>query len=100
MGDRVAVKFRDFEGDMVQVYLHWGASDVRALLDSFFQVEEGRRIIDNRFDDAPYLAARFVVYAASDATSDVGLYGPDAELDGAVLRVLCMNSDRPEVVDG
>jgi len=68
MGARLVVKF----SNEAMVYLHNGgeyAADVRETLDEFFG--ELASVNDKRLADAPYLAAKFLVWAAGKGTRGV-----------------------------
>lgn len=97
------VLFADMNGDCAAVYLHGDDGDVPEQLDAFFAQEEalqgplsGNRYT-NRFDDPEYLAARFVVYAATPTGDGVGVTSLDNR-DETNYRVLCANESRPGVV--
>ena len=64
MSTSCTVKFAPYGGT---VYKHWDGypSEMEPLLERFFDtVEEETQ--DTRFNDAPYLAARFVVFLANE----------------------------------
>ncbi len=94
MGARLVVKFGESD-PCPMVYLHYGGEyerDVRNTLDEFFG--ELAKISDKRLGDPPYLAAKFVVWAACyprHASLDflgVGVVN-DAGYGDAVCRVFC-----------
>jgi hypothetical protein len=96
------VLFSDGRGDVAAVYMHGDDGDVPEQLDGFFAREESRMSslsggrYSNRFDDAEYLAARFVHHLSSESGDGVGITTLNRR-DETNYRVLCTQETWPRV---
>jgi len=98
------VRFSDGYEDLAAVYVHGDVNDAQETLREFFLREETRigdwsnfRGYGNRFDDAEYLAARFVAHTIGASGTGVGVTVNDAEGDEGTLRVTCLSTEAPDV---
>lgn len=82
MGDRGVIKFKQYGQVEAAVYTHWSGSDADDVLKEFFQANEAAGN-DTRYDDAPYLAARFVAYVLKDDIygNGWGIVSPTGSVD-------------------
>lgn len=96
------VIFADNFGDRAAVYVH-GEDDTIERLDTFIADQRNRinpPTYSNRFDDAEYLAARFVHYilAGSPGGTGAGIVPLDERTDHN-LRVHCISESGPVIED-
>lgn len=99
MGDRAVVIFSDQGDDTAAVYLHNEGHHIGEVLDTFFDHEAAATQSWNRrprFDDASYLAARFVHWVLPEAGGSVGIVPVD-HTEHTMVRVHCDNDDKPRV---
>lgn len=73
MGDRGMIHFKQYDKVEAAVYTHYFGSSVDAEMVQFFEFVEDRWGKDTRYDDASYLAARFVGYQMADNDRGLGL---------------------------
>lgn len=97
------VLFSDGVLDWAAVYIAGDDGDTPALLDAFFARQESYMSplsggeYRNRFDDAEYLAARFVGHLYTTTVADhVGITTVENR-DMTNYRVLCTRKTRPRV---
>jgi hypothetical protein len=96
MGDRAIIQFAQ-RGEIIGgVYLHNGGSQADEILAEFFVAEEENPRHDNRFNDAPYLAARFVAWASRPNGLGIGVQNEAGDASNT-WRVHCNSSQRPRV---
>jgi hypothetical protein len=82
MGDRGVIKFKEYGQVEAAVYTHWSGSEADKVLIEFFQANEAAGS-DTRYDDAPYLAARFVAHVMKDDPYGLGwgIVSPTGSVD-------------------
>jgi hypothetical protein len=96
MGDRAVVIFASDGHDMAAIYSHWGGDEIDDTLARFFAAEDESKLHDNRFGDAMYLAARFVVHISDSRGMGVGIV-PVSAREYTNVRVHCDNSEHPRL---
>jgi hypothetical protein len=71
MGDRGMIHFKEFDRVEAAIYTHYYGSEVSKVMIKFFQANEAAGS-DTRYDDAPYLAARFLTHVMKDDPYGLG----------------------------
>lgn len=90
MGDRGMIHFKEHGEVEAAVYTHWFGSSVDSEMVQFFEYVEDRWGTDTRYDDASYLAARFVGYEMADNETGLGLgIIPPGKGEGPIWVVDC-----------
>lgn len=72
MGDRGMIHFKQYDETEAAVYTHYYGSAVDEVMAEFFEATEKASPSDTRYDDASYLAARFVAYVMKDDPFGLG----------------------------
>lgn len=71
MGDRGMIHFKQYNETEAAVYTHYYGSAVNEVMVDFFKANEAAGN-DTRYDDASYLAARFVAHVMKDDPYGLG----------------------------
>jgi hypothetical protein len=99
MGDRGVIYFKEYGKTKAAIYTHWNGSDAKKVLIDFFQANEKASPADTRYDDAPYLAARFVAHVLKEDPYGTGwgIVSPTGPVDAqSFWTVDCNNLVGPE----
>lgn len=96
MGDRGMIHFKEFDRTEAAIYTHWCGSQVDKVMAEFFQANEAAGS-DTRYDDAPYLAARFLLHVMKDDPYGLGwgIIRPGSA-EGPIWTIDCDNREGPQ----
>jgi hypothetical protein len=94
MGNPATVQFAYPGGEpSAKVYLHWEGDRIEELVSEFIEAVKRQAPDDTLFDDAEYLAARFVVWYCREENRITNLnftgIGITRYDDGVIVRVDC-----------
>ena len=108
MGTRASIRFTENDETLANIYVHSDGDPAYLGTDIKEFLKECDKLRDKRFDDASYLAARFVVWYAfrhlmgmeDDSVVDfigIGIYERDAGDAEYVYKIPCNNNKIPAV---
>ncbi len=107
MSTSATINFMDGTTVKARVYRHFDGYDIETDLQRFLDAVAKQCPGDTRFDDAEYLAAKYVVWQAGEYAKDktkplvfngVGVLNPYAEYGTEfTATVHCDSEDRPEI---
>jgi hypothetical protein len=97
MGDRGMIHFKEFDRTEAAVYTHYYGSSVDEVMAEFFEANEAASGSDTRYDDATYLAARFVAHVMKGDPYGLGwgIIRPGTA-EGPTWTVDCDNREGPQ----
>jgi hypothetical protein len=96
MGDRGMIHFKQYDQTEAAVYTHYCGSEADQILAEFFAANEAAGS-DTRYDDASYLAARFVAFVKKGDVFGLGwgIIRPGMA-EGPIWTVDCDNREGPQ----